>query len=57
MTDDHGNRMHEVPSRQDTEPPRGSPASILDALDMAGVGEIEITFERPTSHPRPATLD
>lgn len=44
MTDDHGDRMHEVPSRQDTEPPRGSPASILNALDMAGVREIEITF-------------
>lgn len=57
MTDDHRGRTHEVPSRQDTEPPRGSTASILDGLDMADVGEIEITFERPPSHPRPATFD
>lgn len=30
---------------------------ILDALDMAGVGDIEIAFERPVTYPCPATFD
>jgi len=54
MTDDRGNRMPETPLPQDVEPPR---RSILDALDMAGVGEIDIAFERSPSHPCPATFD
>lgn len=33
------------------------PVDILDVLDMADVGEIDIVFERPHSHPRPATFD
>ncbi len=57
MTDDQGNQMHETPLSHDGEPLRGPPASILDALDMVGAGEIKITFERPPSHPRPATFD
>ncbi|WP_342659373.1 hypothetical protein NPJ82_17935 (plasmid) [Sphingomonas sp. NY01] len=47
----------ETPLPQDAEPPRSLPANILDALDMDGVGEIDIAFERPSSHPRPATFD
>lgn len=31
--------------------------SILDALDMEGVEDIEVGFERPVSYPRPATFD
>ena len=30
---------------------------ILDALDMAGVGDIDIAFERPVTYSRPATFD
>ncbi len=57
MTDDRRDRMPEMPLRQAAEPPRGSPSNILDALDMTGVGEIDIAFERPPSHPRPASFD
>jgi len=57
MTDDRRDRMPEMPLRQAAEPLRGSPSNILDALDMAGVGEIDIAFERPPSHPRPANFD
>jgi hypothetical protein len=57
MTDDRGNQMAEMPLSDDAEPPRGPSADIFDALDMDGVGEIDITFERPPSHPRPATSD
>ena len=57
MTDDRSNCMPETPLRQDAEPPRNLPANILDALDMDGVGEIDIAFERPLSHPRPVTFD
>ena len=57
MTDGSGNRVPEMPLPQDEEPPRGPPASMLDALDMDGVGEIDIAFDRPLSHPGPATFD
>lgn len=57
MTDDHRDRMPETPLLHDGDPLRGPSASILDALDMAGVGEFEIKFERPPSQPRPATFD
>jgi hypothetical protein len=30
---------------------------ILDTLDIAEVGDIEIEFERPVSYPQPAALD
>lgn len=53
MTDDHGETL--LP--QAAEPHCSSSSSILDALDMAGVGEIDIAFERSPSHPRPATFD
>lgn len=57
MTDDRGNRMPERPLPDDVEPPCGLSVNILDALDMADVGEIDTAFERPPSHPRPATFD
>lgn len=57
MTDDRRDRMSEMPLPHDEKPPRGPWANILDALDMAGVGEIDIAFERPLSHPCPATFD
>lgn len=57
MTDDRGDRTPETPLPQAAEPLRGFPANIFDALDMAGVAEIDIAFERPLSHPRPATFD
>jgi hypothetical protein len=57
MTDDRSNCMPETPLRQDAEPPRNLPANILDALDMDGVGEIDIAIERPLGHPRSATFD
>ena len=57
MTDDRGNRMPETLLPQDVEPPHDPPASIINALDMAGVGEINLAFERSISHPRPATFD
>ncbi len=31
--------------------------SILDALDMENVGDIEIVFERPATRPRPARFE
>lgn len=57
MTDDRGDRTPETPLPQAAEPPRSFSANILDALDMDGVGEIDIVFERLLSHPRPAAFD
>lgn len=57
MTDDHRDWMSERPLPHDGEPPLGLSGNILDALDMAGVGKIEVTFERPPSHLHPATFD
>ena len=34
---------------------RAAPGTILEALDMEGVGEID--FDRPPSVPRPASFD
>ena len=36
---------------------KAAPGTILDALDMEGVGDIEIDFDRPPSVPRPASFD
>ncbi|MCJ2116247.1 type II toxin-antitoxin system Phd/YefM family antitoxin [Methylobacterium sp. J-001] len=36
---------------------KASPGNILDALDMEGVGDIDIDFTRPATFPRPATFD
>ena len=57
MTDDRGDRVFKALSLHDAEPPRDPSTNILDALDMDGVGEIDIVFERLPSRPRPATFD
>jgi len=57
MTDGSGNRMPETPLPQDGEPPHCRLAGILNALDMAGIGEIDIAVERPPSYPHTATFD
>ena len=36
---------------------KASTGNILDALDMEGVGDIDIDFTRPATFPRPATFD
>lgn len=57
MTDDRADPTFRAPLRQEAEPPRDTSASILDALDMEGAGDIEIVFKRPVRHPRPAAFD
>ena len=57
MTDDRDNQMAETPLPGDAEPHHRPLINILDALDMVDVGEIDIAFERPLSHPHPATFD
>jgi len=37
--------------------PAAGSASILGVLDMPCAGDIEVSFDRPVSHPRPATFD
>jgi hypothetical protein len=37
--------------------PAAGSASILDALDKPRGGNIEVSFDRPVSNPRPALLD
>lgn len=37
--------------------PAAGSASILGALDMPCAGDIEVSFDRPVSHPCPATFD
>jgi len=57
MTDDRADPTLSAPLPKDAEPPRDTSASILDALDMEGVGDIEIAFERPVTRSRPAMFD
>ncbi len=57
MTDDRLDRMSETSLPQDAELLHGSSPGILDALDLAGVGEIDIAFERLPSYPHAATFD
>lgn len=57
MTDNDGNRTFKAPLSQDAESPRGFCASILDALNMAGVREIYIAVKRPVSRSCAATYD
>ena len=57
MTDDRADPTFRAPLLQDAEPPRDTSASILDALDMEGAGDIEIAFVRPVTRSRPATFD
>jgi hypothetical protein len=57
MINNRDNRMPETPLLQGAESFCGPSTNILDALDTDGVGEIDIAFERPLSHPRFATFD
>lgn len=57
MTDDRRDRMPETPLRQAAEPPRGPSANIVDFLNRASVGEIDIALERPLRYPRPTMFD
>lgn len=57
MTDDHTDPTFRAPLLQDAEPPKDTSASVLDALDMEGAGDIEIAFERLVTRPRPAKFD
>jgi hypothetical protein len=40
-----------------TGKPSVRPASVLDALEMPGIEDVDIELDRPASHPRPATFD
>ena len=57
MTDDRQNRTLGASTLDDEALPSRLSGGILDALDMAGVGDIGIAFERPVTYPRPATFD
>ena len=57
MTDDRQDRTPLAPAVDDDAPSGRSSGGILDALNMAGVEDVEIAFERPISHPRPASFD
>jgi len=57
MINNRGNRVPETPLPPDAGSFCGPSANILDALNMEGVGDIDIAFERPSSHPRPAMFD
>jgi len=52
-----GNSAAPASSNDDADRSSEPCDSILDALNMEGVGDIEIAFDRPVSHPRPATFD
>ena len=56
MTDDRQDRTPLAPAADDDEPSRRPSGGILDALNMAGVKDVEMAFERPISHPRPASF-
>jgi prevent-host-death family protein len=36
---------------------KAPPGSILDALDMPGIGEIELDLTRPVTYPRAASFE
>lgn len=54
---DPENRGAAASSNDDADRPGERSYSILDALDMEGVGDIEIVFKRPATRPRPARFD
>ncbi|WP_156350680.1 hypothetical protein [Sphingomonas sp. Leaf20] len=56
MTDNLQDRTPRAPAADDDEPYRRPSGGILDALNMAGVEDVDIAFERPISHPRPASF-
>lgn len=57
MTDDRQNKKLGASAMDDEALPSRLSGGILDALDMAGVGDIDIAFERPVIYSRPATFD
>jgi hypothetical protein len=54
---DAENRGAPASSNDDADQSGERGDSILDALDMEGVEDIEIAFDRPVSYLRPATFD
>jgi len=56
MIDNLQDRTPLAPAADDDEPSRRPSGGILDALNMAGVEDVEIAFERPISHPRTASF-
>ena len=57
MIDDRQNGRPKPSTPDDEEQPCRPSVSILDALDMEGVEDVDIVFARPVSYPRPATFD
>ena len=57
MSNDRQDRTPLAPAADDDEPSCRPSGGILDALNMAGVEDVEIAFERPISHPRPVSFD
>jgi hypothetical protein len=57
MSDDRQDRTPLAPAADDNEPTCRTSGGILDALNMAGVEDVEIAFERPISYPRPVSFD
>jgi len=57
MSDDRQDRTPLTPAADDNEPSCRTSGGILDALNMAGVEDVEIAFERPISHPRAVSFD
>jgi len=57
MTDNLQDRTPRAPAADDDAPSFRPSGGILDALNMAGVEDVEIAFERPVSHPRPVSFD
>jgi hypothetical protein len=57
MTYDGQDRTPLAPAANDDAPSCRPSGGILDALNMAGVEDLEIAFERPVSHPRPVSFD
>jgi hypothetical protein len=57
MTDDLQDRTPRAPAADHDAPSCRPSGRILDALNMAGVEDVEIAFERPISHSRPVSFD
>lgn len=46
MTYDRADPTFRAPLPQDAEPPRDTPVSILNALGLKGVGDVQTAFAR-----------
>jgi len=57
MVDNRRNGGSQPSASRDEEQLLRLSDSILSALDMEDVEDANIVFERPLSHPRPATFD